>query len=163
MIVRLFFISLFFPVAALTATPTSFDVDFKKITATPLSPTKGIAFEKLKGKVVLVDFWASWCTPCKEALPHYNRLYKAYKDKGLVVIAVNEDDDLKERDAFLKGQRFDFYIYQDHDRKMLGEFKVQALPTLYVFDKNLKPVTFYRGFGPGKPELLEKTIQDLLK
>ncbi|WP_291515476.1 TlpA disulfide reductase family protein [Bdellovibrio sp. ArHS] len=160
---RLLLIFLFLPVLSFAAPTAGFDVDFKQISAVPLTPAKGIPFANLKGKVVLVDFWASWCTPCKDALPHYNRLYNTYKNKGLVVIAVNEDDDMKERDAFLKTQSFDFYIYQDKDRKMLGEFKVQALPTLFIFDKNLKPVTFYRGFGPDKTALLEKTLQDLLK
>lgn len=121
-----------------------------------------ISFQDLKGKIILVDFWASWCEPCKEALPHYNNLYKKYKDRGLVVIGINEDDDIKERDAFLKKHPAIFPMFFDKSKNLVKDFKVQALPSLYVFDKNLKPVKMYRGFSNEKIKSLEKTIIELL-
>lgn len=139
------------------------DVDFKTLPGELVQGPKVSKIDDLKGKVVLVDFWAAWCEPCKEALPHYNRLYKKYKDKGLVIIGINEDDDLKERDAFLKMHPLEFPIYFDKSKQMVKDFKVQALPSLFVFDKNLKPVALYRGFSDDKPQALEKKIQELLK
>ncbi|WP_413942760.1 TlpA disulfide reductase family protein [Bdellovibrio sp. HCB-162] len=138
-------------------------VEFKALPSDLIQGSKISNLNELKGKVVLIDFWASWCEPCKEALPHYNRLYKKYKDKGLVVIAINEDDDLKERDAFLKSHPLEFTIYFDKTKSMVKDFKVQALPSLFVIDKNLKPVALFRGFSEDKPQVLEKKIQELLK
>ncbi|HEX7672544.1 MAG TPA: TlpA disulfide reductase family protein [Bdellovibrio sp.] len=137
--------------------------EFKSLSsAEALSPSaKSVRFSDLKGKVVIVDFWASWCAPCKEAIPHYNRLATKYKDK-VVFLGINEDDDSKERDAFMKMQEISFAVFSDKEKQMAKDFQVAALPTLFVFDKNLKPVTMYRGFNDKKPQVLEKTIQELL-
>lgn len=146
---------------ALAATPTP-DVEFKALTAEALSKDS-VKFSDLKGKVIIVDFWASWCEPCKEALPHYNKLYEKYKSQGVIFLGINEDDDSKERDAYLKAHKISFSTYFDKDKQMAKDFKVVALPTLFVFDKNLKPVILYRGFDDKKPQVLEKKIQELLK
>ncbi len=119
--------------------------------------------EDLKGKIVIIDFWAAWCEPCKEALPHYNKLYQKYKDQGVVFIGINEDDDDKLRDAYLKNNPITFPMYSDPGQKLAKEYKVQAIPTLFIFDRNQKQVSMFRGFTDNKLKQLEKKIQDLLK
>ncbi|QLY26996.1 TlpA disulfide reductase family protein [Bdellovibrio sp. KM01] len=143
------------------AADTALNISFNKLPGHSINEHK-IRFEDLKGKVVLVDFWATWCEPCKEALPHYSALYKKYKNQGLVVLAVNEDDNEKERDAYLKKSPYPFPVFTDPDRKFMNSFDVVAIPTVFVFDKNTKPVTFVRGFDAKKAQALEKTVQDLL-
>ncbi|MBO9667798.1 MAG: TlpA family protein disulfide reductase, partial [Bdellovibrio sp.] len=113
-------------------------------------------------KVVVVDFWASWCEPCKEALPHYNKLAEKYKGQ-VIFIGINEDDRTQDRDSFLKKNVVNFPVFADDKKKFADSFKVLALPTLYVFDKNLKPVSFYRGFDGKKTQALEATLQEQLK
>ncbi|HWU42028.1 MAG TPA: TlpA disulfide reductase family protein, partial [Bdellovibrio sp.] len=144
------------------AQATSLDIQFKEITAEPLNKTSALKMEDLKGKVVLVDFWASWCEPCKEALPHYEKLYQKYKGKGLVILGINEDDDMKDRDAFLKAHPLSFPVFFDKEKKMANAFGVAALPTLFVFDKNLKATDLFRGFDEKKTASLEKKISTLL-
>lgn len=139
------------------------DIEFKTLPTELIQNEKIAKLEDLKGRVVLIDFWASWCEPCKQALPHYNKLYKKFKGQGLIILGINEDDDTKERDAFLKTQSLEFPLYFDKDKKLIKDFKVQALPSLFVFDKNLKPVALFRGFDESKPQALEKKIQELLK
>lgn len=148
------------PVFAKNTVP---DITFKKLPAVKLNAHNLSDMKDLQGKVVLVDFWASWCGPCKEALPHYGKLYEKYKDKGLVVIGINADDDLAERDAFLKSTPVRFPLFFDQDKSAVGDFQVKALPTLYVFDKKLKPVAMHRGFDAKDTQALEKQIQELLK
>lgn len=144
--------------SAETSLPT---VDFKALPGEHLQGSK-LNYSELKGNVVLVDFWAAWCEPCKEALPHYNKIFKKYKDQGLIVIGMNEDDDKKERETFLKSHTLDFPIYHDTAKQMIKSFNVQALPSLFVFDRSMKLVALYRGFKPEKTESLEKKIQELL-
>ncbi len=80
-------------------TPTA--VEFKNLPLESFQNQK-VSYTDLKGKVIIIDFWTSWCTPCKEALPHYNQLFNKFKNKGLIVLGINEDEDIAERDAFLK-------------------------------------------------------------
>ncbi|NUN07316.1 MAG: TlpA family protein disulfide reductase [Bdellovibrio sp.] len=144
------------------ATTPPANIEIKSLPSKHLQGEKLKGLGDLKGKVVLIDFWASWCEPCKEALPIYNNLYKKYKDQGLVIIGINEDNDEKDRDTFLKTTPLDFPMYQDEKSQWVSQFKIQALPTLFVFDKNLKPISMYRGFSPEKATSLEKQIKDLL-
>lgn len=127
-------------------------------------PGTTLKMEDLKNKVVLVDFWASWCEPCKEALPIYNKLYQKHKTAGLIIIGVNEDDEPKDRDAFLKAHPVSFPMFHDTDGKWAKELQIQALPTLYVFGKDKKAIKFYRGFNGDSKKMaeLEKLIQQEL-
>ncbi|WP_413294180.1 TlpA disulfide reductase family protein [Bdellovibrio sp. HCB185ZH] len=150
----------FFSLQVFAANP-ALNISFTRLPGNSINEHK-VRYEDLKGKVVLVDFWATWCEPCKEALPHYSALYKKYKKQGLVVLAVNEDDNEKERDAYLKKSPYPFPVFVDQERKFMNSFDVVAIPTVFVFDKNTKPVTFVRGFDAKKAQALEKTIQDLL-
>ena len=139
------------------------DIKFEKFTATPLASSPALSIQDFKGKVVLMDYWASWCGPCKEALPHYNELYGKYKDKGLLVVGINEDESDKDRENFLKKEKITFPIYADKDRAMAKVFDVTALPSLFVFNKSGKIVAVLHGFGETSAASLEKKITDLLK
>lgn len=170
---KLFILSLLSGAALLattmTAPPAQADkkdfqqIQFEKFTATPLASAPALTRQDFKGKVVLMDYWASWCEPCKEALPHYNSLFTKYKDKGLLVVGINEDDSEKERDAFLKKQKINFPLFADKDRKMAQVFRVTGLPALFVFDKQTKIVAVLHGFSPENAQTLEKKIMELLK
>ncbi|MFM6928976.1 MAG: TlpA family protein disulfide reductase [Bdellovibrio sp.] len=121
-----------------------------------------VNFSDLQGHIVVVDFWASWCEPCKAALPHYNKLAEKFKGK-VIFIGINEDDSVAARDGFLKTMPLNFPVFADTKKKMADEFKVLALPTLYVLDKKLKPVSYYRGFDNKKMQTLEQNLTDLTK
>ncbi|WP_413561280.1 TlpA disulfide reductase family protein [Bdellovibrio sp. HCB209] len=138
------------------------NVELKSLPGESLNQHK-VKFSDLKGKVVLVDFWATWCGPCKEALPHYTSLLKKYQKQGLVILAINEDDIAKDRDAYLAQTPYPFPVFADEGKKFLGAFNVVAIPTVFIFDKNTKPVTFVRGFDAKKAQAIENTIQELLK
>src|SRR5664279_662113 len=69
--------------------------------------------DSLKGKVVIVDFWASWCGPCKDSFPVMNDLQKKYADKGLVIIGINEDEEKSDMQDFLKDNAATFVVVRD--------------------------------------------------
>lgn len=118
--------------------------------------------EKYKGKVVYLDFWASWCGPCKLSFPWMEEMHQKYKEKGLVIVAVNLDSDKKDADKFLKPFKTNFILEFDPDGKSAERFKVEAMPTSVLFDRNGKQVISHLGFDSKKAKEYEKEILTLL-
>ena len=128
-----------------------------------LNNQKGFPISELKGSIVLVDFWASWCAPCKESLPLYDQLYAKYKTKGLKVLAISADEEAAPAQEFIRKQPVSFPVYFDDKRKLVDHFEVVAVPTLLVLDRNLKVIETHRGYTAKKLKSLEETIQKYLK
>lgn len=126
----------------------------------PLSGSKN--FAALSGKVVLVDFWASWCGPCKEALPNYDKLYKKFGKNGFVVIGVNVDDEISDGEEFLKEHGVSFNHVFDEGKKIVAEVGVESMPTSFLVDKNGKIKRVHSGFREGDEVKLEEEIKVLL-
>jgi thiol-disulfide isomerase/thioredoxin len=108
-----------------------------------------LSLTDLKGKVVMLDFWATWCPPCQEEMPALVKLAKEYEDKGLVFVAASRDDlplGAAEVDAFVK-QRLPalapYVVYAPDE--MAVAFQVNALPTLYFLDREGRVVDAQRG------------------
>jgi peroxiredoxin len=124
---------------------------------------KPVTLSSFKGKVVLVNFWVSWCSPCKEEFPAMNRLYNKYKDKGFVVIGVSMDSNKKAAQGFLKDAPVNFINVGDPDLKVSRKkYKVFSQPMTYLIDKNGKLVKKYFGEVDWMNEEVQKEIAGLL-
>jgi thiol-disulfide isomerase/thioredoxin len=118
----------------------------------------------LKGKVVVVDFWASWCGPCKESFPAMNDLQKKYGDKGLVIIAVNEDEEKSDMQDFLKANTAVFTVVHDAKQKLVAEAGIKTMPSSFVLDSTGKVAFTHTGFhGAETRKEYEQQIESLLK
>jgi thiol-disulfide isomerase/thioredoxin len=107
---------------------------------------KAISLDQLKGKVVMVNFWATWCPTCRVEMPQWQKLYDAYKDKGFELIAVSIDDDEKLLRQVSKERGFSFPIAWRWDDKADDNFgDIIGTPTLYVVDKSGKVAWMKRG------------------
>jgi len=115
-----------------------------------------------KGKVVYVDFWASWCGPCRQSFPWMKSLHDAKAKDGLVIIAVNVDQEKKLADAFLAEFSPNFNIVFDQAGQLATEFKVAGMPSAYIIDRDGKPRFKHIGFHLEKREQYEQEIQSLL-
>jgi len=115
-----------------------------------------------KGKVVYVDFWASWCGPCRESFPWMQAMHEKYKDKGLVIITINLDHERAKADAFLKKFNPTFTQMYDPEGKLADEFKVQTMPYSFVVDRTGAPRAQHFGFFKAKIGAYEKEILALL-
>jgi len=119
--------------------------------------------KNLRGRVTVIDFWATWCKPCIAEIPEYNRFYQEYSKKGVVLIAVASDSgtEAEVREA-AKRLKMEYPVaapaLKDLDR--LGEFEV--LPTTWVFDARGKLVKEFLGASPDKHRTLRSLVDDLL-
>jgi peroxiredoxin len=100
----------------------------------------------LKGKVVYVDFWASWCTPCLRSMPALRTLYGNHKDQGFVVIGVNKDVSGAEAERFLRRFPVSFPLVADADDAVAKAFDVKTMPSGYLIDRSGVVRQVLRGF-----------------
>jgi len=119
--------------------------------------------DTLHGKVVLLDFWASWCSPCLHSFPWMNELQRSHGDEGLVIVAVNLDQDRALADAFLRKVPAAFRVEYDAQGAVAREFGVQAMPTSFLIDRDGKVRLRHAGFKEKQREEREAEIVKLLK
>jgi thiol-disulfide isomerase/thioredoxin len=129
-----------------------------------LSDLKGkkVDLASLKGKVVLVDFWASWCGPCKEEMPVLEALNEKFATQGLVIVGVSIDSSPKKMNKFLKGTPVSFRIV--HDRKLVvaNRYEPETMPTSYFIGRDGKVRYVHEGFDKGDAAGIEERVKALL-
>lgn len=117
-----------------------------------------------KGKVVLLDFWATWCGPCVRLLPDVQKLHQKYKDKGLIVWGINSESDESKVKKMMEKVGITYPVLKDPDSKVADMYKVTAIPRTIVIDKNGQIVGDHTGFaGPATVEQIEKDVKEALK
>jgi peroxiredoxin len=99
------------------------------------------SLENLRGKIVLVNFWATWCPPCRKEMPDLQALYDEYKDKGLIVLAISDEDSAKVR-QFIADKKYTYPILLDPGRKANEAFVVEGIPKSFVYDRTGKLVAY---------------------
>lgn len=112
----------------------------------------GAKVPNTKGKVVLVEFWASWCAPCRQAFPCLNRLQKKYGSKGLVVIGVGVDDKAGDFKAFAAKMKSGFPLVHDSKHQAAAVFGPPTMPTSYIVDRKGIVRYVHPGFRGAKTE-----------
>jgi len=95
---------------------------------------KTYSLDSLRGKVVLLNFWATWCPPCRKEMPDMETLYRRFEQKGLVVLAVS-DENSETVAGFLAKQNYSFPVLLDPDRKVNEAFGVEGIPKSFIFDR----------------------------
>lgn len=113
------------------------------------------------GKVLIVDFWATWCAPCKDSFPAYQKLVNHFGDK-LMVIGVSVDDDPSGIKAFAKDTGVSFPLAWDKGQVVAGKYKPGTMPTSYIIDQNGIIRFVHSGFHAGDEKELQKQIQSLM-
>jgi len=125
-------------------------------------PEDPLGLAALKGKVVYVDFWASWCEPCRESFPWMNDIQREFAKDGLVVIAVNVDHERDDAEQFLRKYAPQFKISYDPEGVVAERFHVKGMPTSFLLDRAGNVKASHAGFRPKDRAPLEEQIRSLL-
>ncbi len=118
----------------------------------------------LKGKVVIIDFWASWCGPCQESFPLMEDLYRRYRSEGLVVLAVNVDESRSAMRTFLADNPVSFPVVRDVKRRLVARVNVTSMPTSFLLDRDGVVRFMHPGYkGHETKRLYTREIEQLLR
>jgi thiol-disulfide isomerase/thioredoxin len=122
---------------------------------------KELSLKSLRGKVVLLDFWATWCGPCRMAMPAVQRLHDKYKDKPVAILGMNCWEKNKELDpgAWMKQNGFSYPVIVNSD-SAATDYKVRGIPTFYVIDPQGKILFAGSGMSPGVESAIEQMIAE---
>lgn len=122
----------------------------------------GLDLDEYTGKIVVLDFWASWCVPCRRSFPWMNDMQAKYGDDGLVFVGVNMDADAAEAQQFLDEYPADFEIIYDPEGELARKYDVIAMPSSYVFDRNGQQIVRHLGFKVKKQADYEALLRETL-
>lgn len=122
-----------------------------------------VALSELRGEVLYIDFWASWCGPCRQSFPFMNELHARYKDRGFRILAVNVDETYADAQRFLSRYPADFQIVYDHGAALPPVFGVEGMPTAYLVDHNGQIIYTKIGFRQSDRDGTEARIVEALR
>jgi thiol-disulfide isomerase/thioredoxin len=126
------------------------------------TPAGALDLASYKGKIVYLDFWASWCAPCQQSFPYMDALVKRLPASDFVVIAVNVDHDRKKADAFLKRVGGAVPVIFDPEGKLATKFDVKAMPTSLLIDRTGRTRFVHQGFFPEQISAYDTQISELV-
>jgi len=121
-----------------------------------------VQLSDLKGKVVYLDFWASWCVPCKKSFPWMNAMQQRYAAQGFEIVAVNLDKERALADAFLKQIPASFTVAFDASGSSAARYKLRGMPSSYLIGRDGKLHASHIGFREKDKDKLEQAIKNLL-
>jgi thiol-disulfide isomerase/thioredoxin len=128
----------------------------------PIGETKTVDLSQYKGKVLYVDFWASWCGPCVKSFPFLNEMHGQLKDQGLQVIGINLDENADDAKAFLAKIPASFTVVADASKQCAKDFEVKAMPSSYIIDRKGVIHHVHLGFRPGEADEIREIVGKLL-
>jgi peroxiredoxin len=126
-------------------------------------PAASISMRSLKGQVVYVDFWASWCVPCRLSMPALDALFRENRARGFTVVGINKDVSADDASRFVQRVRVTFPLVQDAGDAAARAFDVKAMPSGYLVDRRGVVRKVHRGFTAESGAELAKEIEMLLK
>jgi peroxiredoxin len=123
---------------------------------------RSLSLSSLRGKVVLINFWATWCPPCKAEMPSMNRLYNEIRNRGFEVVAISTDNSLSTIKDFLARNRIDFPVLFDETKSVTRQYHVFSMPTTFLIDRSGMIAEKFYGEEDWTDAVIRKKIEKLL-
>ena len=124
---------------------------------------RNLRLQEQRGQVVLVNFWATWCGPCRQEMPHLNRLYGKYRDSGFTLLGVNIDDDPRTAAATAARMGLKFPVLLDADKAVSKLYDLGSMPATVLIDRDGRVRFLHRGYREGMEDDYERQIRELVK
>jgi peroxiredoxin len=147
----------FGPRAAVQADAVAPDFTLRTLSGPP------VRLGEQRGRVVLVNFWASWCGPCRQEMPQLNRLHEAYRGAGLMLLGVNVDDDPRRAADVARRQGIRFPVLLDTDKAVVRRWDMGSMPATVLIDRDGRVRHLHRGWHDGLDATYERQIRALIK
>ena len=124
---------------------------------------QNVSLEQYKGQVVMLNFWASWCGPCRQEMPLLESIYRKYNKMGFTMIGVNVEPDSNAANEWLKATPVSFPILYDRDSKVSKLYDVAGMPSTVIIDRSGKLRVLHRGYKPGDENEYLDSIRTLIR
>lgn len=124
---------------------------------------RNVRLSELRGEVVLINFWATWCGPCRQEMPQLGRLYAQYRDAGFTLLGVNIDDKRANAEAMVKKLGVHFPTLFDNDKRVARLYDVDTMPATLLVDRDGRVRYVHRGYRDGYERKYQEQIRELLK
>jgi peroxiredoxin len=122
-----------------------------------------LRLQEQRGRVVMVNFWATWCAPCRQEMPQLNKLYDKYRASGFVLLGVNIDDDAGRATELASKLGLKFPVLLDTDKAVSRLYELSSMPTTVLIDRDGRVRYLHRGYVQGYENLYDQQIRELLK
>jgi thiol-disulfide isomerase/thioredoxin len=122
-----------------------------------------LRLQEQRGRVVMINFWASWCGPCRLEMPHLARLYEKYRGSGFTVLAVNIDESPQKAASLATQLGMRFPVLLDTDKKVSRLYDLSTMPSTVLVDRDGRVRYVHRGYRDGYEETYDKQIRELLR
>jgi peroxiredoxin len=121
-----------------------------------------VALASFQGKVTLVNFWASWCVPCRDELPALQKIYDKYRDRPFEIVGINLDKQRKNAHTSVERYGLNFTVLHDPNSTVIRRYQGKAMPCSYLIDQNGVIREVFNGFSTKKQARMETAIEQLL-
>jgi len=124
---------------------------------------RDVSLTQYHGQVVMINFWASWCGPCRQEMPLLESIYKKYNKLGFTLLGVNVEPDSKAADDWLQATPVTFPILYDKESKVSKLYEVAGMPSTVIIDRSGKMRVLHRGYKPGDENEYLDSIRTLIR
>ena len=121
------------------------------------------SLKDFRGQVVLLNFWATWCKPCRDELPLLEAMHKKYSKLGFSVVGVNIDEETELADALIKKMKITFPSFSDPKSKVSDMYKIEAMPSTIMIDRKGNMRYLFNGYKPGYEKKYEAQVKKLVR
>jgi len=145
--------------AGAAVTPSAGAPDF----TLPSLDGPNLRLQEQRGRVVMINFWATWCGPCRVEMPHLSKLYEKYRGSGFTVLAVNIDEDPHKAASLAKQLGMRFPVLLDTEKKVSRLYDLSTMPSTVLVDRDGRVRFVHRGYRDGYEDTYDKQIRELLR